>query len=125
MAIDTLHELVRRSVDRFASRVAFSMFEGEEMTYAEVGRRIEKVQQELTGAGLRPGDKVALLSSSMPNWGVCYLAVVSAGMVVVPILPDFSGEELDMIVEHSEAKALLVSDKLFTKLSKSTIERLH
>lgn len=125
MAIHTLYELVRSSVDRFASRVAFSMFEGEETTYAEVGRRIEKVQQELTGAGLRPGDKVALLSSNMSNWGVCYLAVVSAGMVVVPILPDFSGEELDMIIEHSEAKALMVSDKLFTKLSKPTIERLH
>ncbi len=125
MAIHTLYELVRSSVDRFASRVAFSMFEGEETTYAEVGRRIEKVQQELTGAGLRPGDRVALLSSNMSNWGVCYLAVVSAGMVVVPILPDFSGEELDMIIEHSEAKALMVSDKLFTKLSKPTIERLH
>lgn len=125
MAIHTLYELVRNSVDRFASRVAFSMFEGEETTYAEVGRRIEKVQQELTGAGLRPGDRVALLSSNMSNWGVCYLAVVSAGMVVVPILPDFSAEELDMIIEHSEAKALMVSDKLFTKLSKPTIERLH
>ena len=45
MAIHTLYELVRNSVDRFASRVAFSMFEGEETTYAEVGRRIEKVQQ--------------------------------------------------------------------------------
>ena len=84
MAIHTLYELVRNSVDRFASRVAFSMFEGEETTYAEVGRRIEKVQQELTGAGLRPGDRVALLSSNMSNWGVCYLAVVSAGMADIP-----------------------------------------
>ena len=46
-------------------------------------------------------------------------------MIAVPILPDFSGEELDMIIEHSEAKALLVSDKLFTKLSRDTIERLN
>ena len=61
----------------------------------------------------------------MPNWGVCYFAVTSAGMIAVPILPDFSGEELDMIIEHSEAKALLVSDKLFTKLSRDTIERLN
>jgi len=61
----------------------------------------------------------------MPNWGISYFAVTSAGMVAVPILPDFSGEELDMIIEHSEAKALLVSDKLFTKLSKQTIERLN
>jgi len=125
MAIHTLCELVRNSVERFAPKVAFSMFGGEEVTYAEAGRRIEKVQQILTGAGLRPGDKVALLSSNMPNWGICYFAVTSAGMVVVPILPDFSGEELDMIIEHSEARALLVSDRLFTKLSKPTIERLN
>ncbi|MDE5708268.1 MAG: AMP-binding protein [Alistipes sp.] len=125
MTFNTLRELACQSVDRFASRVAFSMFEGDDVTYAEVGRRIEKVQQILLGAGLSAGDKVALLSSSMPNWGVCYFAVVSAGMVVVPILPDFSGEELDMIVGHSESKALLVSDKLFSKLSKSTIERLN
>ena len=125
MTSNTLYELVRNSVEKFASKVAFSMFEGDDVTYAEVGRRIEKVQEILTGAGLRAGDKVALLSSNMPNWGVCYFAVTSAGMVAVPILPDFSGEELDMIIAHSEAKALLVSDRLFTKLSKQTIERLN
>ena len=125
MTINTLYELVRHSVKEFASKIAFTMFDGEEVTYAEAGDRIAKVQELLTGAGLRPGDKVALLSSNMPNWGVCYFAVTSAGMVAVPILPDFSGEELDMIVEHSEAKALLVSDRLFSKLSKSTIEKLN
>ena len=125
MTINTLYELVRNSVEQFASKVAFSMFEGEEVTYAEAGSRIAKVQALLTGAGLQPGDKVALLSSNMPNWGVCYFAVTAAGMVAVPILPDFSGEELDMIIAHSEAKALLVSDRLFTKLSKQTIEKLN
>lgn len=125
MTVNTLYELVRNSVEKFASKVAFSMFEGEEVTYAEAGNRIAKVQSLLTGAGLQPGDKVALLSSNMPNWGVCYFAVTSAGMVAVPILPDFSGEELDMIIAHSEAKALLVSDRLYTKLSKQTIEKLN
>ena len=125
MTINTLYELARNSVEKFASKVAFSMFEGDDVTYAEVGRRIEKVQEILTCAGLHAGDKVALLSSNMPNWGVCYFAVTSAGMVAVPILPDFSGEELDMIIAHSEAKALLVSDRLFTNLSKQTIERLN
>lgn len=125
MTINTLYELARNSVEKFASKVAFSMFEGDDVTYAEVGRRIEKVQEILTCAGLHAGDKVALLSSNMPNWGVCYFAVTSAGMVAVPILPNFSGEELDMIIAHSEAKALLVSDRLFTKLSKQTIERLN
>ncbi|WP_346699382.1 AMP-binding protein [uncultured Alistipes sp.] len=125
MTINTFYELVRNSVEKFASRIAYSMFDGEDVTYAEAGRRIARVQEILTTSGLRPGDKVALLSSNMPNWGVCYLAITSAGMIAVPILPDFSGEELDMIIEHSEAKALLVSDRLFTKLSRRTIDRLN
>ncbi len=125
MTFHTLGELLRNSVEKFASKVAFSMHEGEEVTFAEVGERVAKVQEILTGAGLKAGDKVALLSRNTPNWGIGYFAVTAAGMVVVPILPDFSDEELDMIIEHSEAKALLVSDKLFTKLSKKTIERLH
>ena len=79
MTINTLYELVRNSVEKFASKVAFSMFEGDDVTYAEVGRRIEKVQEILTGAGLRAGDKVALLSSNMPNWSVCYFAIVTSG----------------------------------------------
>lgn len=125
MAFSTLYELVKQSVERFSSRIAYTMLGGEEVSYEEVGKRIAKVQDQLVGAGLKPGDKVALLSSSMPNWGVAYFAVTMSGMVVVPILPDFSGEELDMIIEHSEAKALLVSDKLFSKLSKKTIDSLN
>ncbi len=125
MEFNTLYELTHNSISEFADRTAYSMYEGEKMTYAEVGRRIEQVQNDLKSAGLSAGDKVALLSSNMPNWGVCYFAITSAGMVAVPILPDFSGEELDMIIAHSEAKALLVSDRLFTKVSKETIEKLN
>ena len=125
MTIHTLYELGQHSVKSFASKVAVAMYGGEELSYAEVGTRVKHVQDLLIGAGLKAGDKVALLSSNMPNWGISYFAVTSAGMVAVPILPDFSDEELDMIIEHSEAKALLVSDKLFTKLSKQTIERLN
>ncbi len=125
MKINTLYELLQHGVESYASRTAFDMFNGESVTYAEVGRRVAEVQTALVGAGVKAGDKVALLSSSMPNWGVCYLAVTAAGMVAVPILPDFSGPELDMIITHSEAKALLVSDKLFSKLSKQTIDSLN
>ena len=121
MKINTLYELLLHGVESFASRTAFDMFNGESVTYAEVGRRVAAVQEALVGAGVNAGDKVALLSSSMPNWGISYLAVTSAGMVAVPILPDFSGPELDMIITHSEAKALLVSDKL----SKQTIDSLN
>ena len=125
MTIQTLYDLARNSIAKFPDKIAFTMLGGEELSYQEVGNRIEKVQEILVNAGLQPGDKVALLSSNMPNWGVCYFAITSAGMVAVPILPDFSGEELDMIIKHSEAKALFVSDRLFGKLSKSTIAALN
>ena len=125
MAFKTLYDLVRNSIDRFSEKVAFTMLDGEEVTFKEVGNRIEKVQEMLISAGLTPGDKVALYSSSMPNWGVSYFAVTAAGMVVVPILPGFSGEEVAKILEHSESKALLVSDKLYSKIPKETVDALN
>lgn len=125
MTFSTLYEIVKHSVAKFSEKIAFSMLGGEDVSYKEVGERVEKVQEMLLGAGISAGDKVAILSSSMPNWGVAYFAVTTAGMVAVPILPDFTGAELDLIIEHSEAKAILVSDKLYTKLSKTTIEKMN
>ncbi|MFI3279819.1 MAG: AMP-binding protein [Rikenellaceae bacterium] len=125
MVINTLKDLALRSVEKFSDNVAFSMLNGESVTYNEFRVRMTVIQDLLQNAGLNSGDKVALLSSNMPNWSVCYFAVVSAGMTIVPILPDFSGPELDMIIQHSEAKAILVSDKLFTRLSKETISKLN
>lgn len=125
MAFKTMYDLVRQSIEKFSDRLAFKMLDGEEVSFSEVGERIKKVQQMLTSAGLKAGDKVALYSSSMPNWGVSYFSVVTAGMVVVPILPGFSGEEVAKILEHSESKALLVSDKLYAKLPKASVEALN
>ncbi|MFR9504044.1 MAG: AMP-binding protein [Rikenellaceae bacterium] len=125
MVINTLKDLALASVEKYSNKVAFSMLNGEQVTFAEFGQRMAAVQDLLKNAGLKSGDKVALLSSNMPNWSVSYFAVVSAGLTVVPILPDFSSSELGMILEHSEAKALLVSDKLYTRLPKEAISKLN
>ena len=122
---NTIYEIVRNSVEEFSSRIAFSMLGGEDVSYKEVGERIEQVQELLLNAGVGAGDKVAILSSSMPNWGVSYFAVTTAGMIAVPILPDFTSSELDLIIEHSEAKAILVSDKLYAKLSKEIVAKMN
>ncbi len=121
----TLKEILDNSIKQFSSKLAFSFFEGEELTYEEVGNRVKEIQEKFTSAGLKAGDKVALLSTNMPNWGVCYFAITTAGYVAVPILPDFSTEELDKIFEHSEVKALCVSDRLYTKISKPTLDKLN
>ena len=118
----TLAEVYKNSIEKYADRVSHAMFEREKVTYREFDERVRIVQEMLLGAGLSAGDKVALLSSSMPNWPVCYFAVATIGMIIVPILPGFSGEEFDQIIAHSDAKALLVSDKLYSKLSKETLE---
>ena len=125
MTFNTLHELVTHSVTNFSERTAFVMIGGEEVSYKEVGKRIETLQELLLNAGVGAGDRVVILSSSMPNWGVSYFAITTAGMVAVPILPDFTSDELDLIIAHSEAKAILVSDKLYTKLSKETLDRMN
>lgn len=125
MTFNTLYEIVKHSVEKFSSRIAFTMIGGEDVSYKEVGERIENIQEMLLNAGVGADDKVAILSSSMPNWGIAYFAVTTAGMVAVPILPDFTSSELELIISHSEAKAILVSDKLYTKLPKSLVEKMN
>ncbi len=125
MKLNTLYEVLQNSIEKFSTRTAFSLWRGDGVTYKEVGERVAKIQQMLIDADIKPGDKVAILSSNNPNWGISYFAITSAGYVVVPILPDFTSEDVDRIIEHSETKALFVSDKLFTKLSKKSADRLN
>jgi len=66
--------------------------------------------------GICPGDKVALLSTNMPNWGLVYFSITFMGAVVVPVLPDFSGTEVQNVLEHSESKALFISSGLLSRI---------
>ncbi|MFI3283212.1 MAG: AMP-binding protein [Rikenellaceae bacterium] len=125
MTRETLYDLVQHSLKSYPQNIAYSMYEREDVTYEEAGRRISHVQEILVNAGLNSGDKVVILSSNMPNWGACYFAVTTAAMVAVPLLPDFTNDDLEMLIEHSGAKALLVSDKLYTRISKRVLETLN
>lgn len=125
MELQTLKELYVNSIKSYGNRPAFSMLERESLTYNDFDDKVEYVKGILLGAGISSGDKVAILSGNMPNWNVCYFAVVTSGMIAVPILPDFSGEELDMILTHCEAKALLVTDKLYARISKGVLDRMN
>ena len=125
MKLNTLYEILNNSVKNFSERIAFSLWRGASYTYKQVGEKVAEVQKLLRSAGLKKGDKVVLLSSNMPNWGVCYFAITSGGYTVVPVLPDFTSADIDRIVEHSEAKALCVSDKLFSKISQEVSDKLN
>lgn len=113
----TLKELVENAVKNFAELPAVSFVEGTPMNYYEFGREIERIADLLATLGLQKGDKVALFSHNMPNWVVAFFAVVSKGMVIVPVLPDFSAEEIKNVLDHSESKVLFVSDRLSSKIA--------
>lgn len=93
------------------------MYGGESLRYRDFDERVEKLRSLFAEHGLRSGDKVVLLSRSMPNWAVTYFAVTISDMVIVPILPDFTKDDITKLIVHSEAKAIVVSDKLSLKLS--------
>jgi long-chain acyl-CoA synthetase len=112
----TLPEMLKASFTKFAENTSL-VFAGEEnRTYAQLEDDIKMAVRQLKSIGISKGDKVAILSANMPNWGIAYFAIGSIGAVVVPILPDFHPNEIRNIIKHSEATAIYVSDGLAHKL---------
>jgi long-chain acyl-CoA synthetase len=112
----TLKSIIDYSVKNFANMPSVSFVNGEPITYAELGKRINELATLLFSLGLKKEDKVALLSHNMPNWVIAYFAVVSKGLIIVPILPDFTTEEIENVLSHSEAKVLIVSERLLPRV---------
>ena len=116
----TIPNLIKESVDKYAGKNSL-VFAGEKnYTYRELEVDIEKVASLLSVLGVGKGDKVAVLSTNMPNWGVSFLAISVLGAVAVPILPDFHENEIKTIIEHSEAKIIFVSAGLYANLSEES-----
>jgi len=85
-------------------------------TFGEIGTAADKAAAFLTSKGIDIGDRVAILSENMPHWGAAYFGTSIAGGVIVPILPDFHPEEIANILEHSGARIVFVSRKLYAKV---------
>lgn len=103
-------------VSRFANNNALGFVDEPAMTYAQMGKNIEAVKAFLESGNIKPGDRVAIYSQNMPNWGVVYFALQCMGVVAVPILPDFNVHELQNVLEHSEAKVIFISKSLESRL---------
>ena len=93
-------------------------------TYHEFKMKCDSISKLLTQYGIGAGDKVAILSQSMPNWSVAFFSIVPFGRIAIPILPDSSENEVTNILNHSESKVMFVSQKLASKLSKECMEKL-
>ena len=113
----TFPALFAETLGKFGNRPAMALVGEEPMTYNDLDRKIRALMTWLEKLGINPGDKIAILSSSIPNWGVSYYAITFMGAVVVPLLPDFHTSEISNIIEHSEAKAIFISDGLRSKIN--------
>lgn len=112
----TLQTLITNTIKSFPESPSVSFVDGTPITYSEFGKKMKEVSSMLFSLGLKKEDKVALLSHNMPNWVIAYFSVVSNGLIIVPILPDFTRDEIENVMIHSESKVLIISERLLSKV---------
>lgn len=121
----TLHRLFQSSFRQFAPDLAISGIEGSTFTFGELEEAVRRLQGRLAAQGVGPGDKVALLGPSCPHWVVAYVAVTTMSAVVVPILPDFSEEAIENIIEHAECRLAVCADRFLPLVTSGRHPRLR
>jgi long-chain acyl-CoA synthetase len=91
---------------------ALSNYKEKGYSYKGIAEKILKLHILFKGSGINEGDKIALVGRNSANWCVTYLAVVTYGAVIVPVLPDFKPEDITNIINHSDSRLLFVDDKI-------------
>lgn len=104
---------------------ALTDYKGITLQYREVARKIEKIHILLENAGIEKGDKIAICGRNSAHWTVTYLAVITYGAVVVPILHEFKADQVHNIVNHSEARLLFVGDQIWENLNEAAMPHLE
>jgi long-chain acyl-CoA synthetase len=121
----TIPSFLQESLDNFAENDSLIYAGEKSYTYRQLGEDVKRVAALLKKGDVKKGDKVAILSSNMPNWGVAFFAISWTGATVVPILPDFHPNEIKSILEHSEAKVIFVSESMYASLNEEAIGLLR
>lgn len=111
-------------VQNFGNRNSLSFVGEKPLTYDELNQKINSLIRLLEDLEIQPGDKIAILSANMPNWGIAYFAITFMGAIAVPLLPDFLPSEIENILNHSESKGIFISEKLAVKLENLTVDTL-
>ena len=104
---------------------ALTDYKGITLQYRDVARKIEKIHILLENAGIEKGDKIAICGRNSAHWAVTYLAVITYGAVVVPILHEFKADQVHNIVNHSEARLLFVGDQIWENLNEAAMPHLE
>ena len=99
--------------------------EKEAMKYADVARHIARLHILFEMYDIQQGDKIALIGKDCAHWCVVYMAVVTYGAVIVPILSDFNPNDVQHIVNHSESRLLFASERSWETLDEEKMPALQ
>ena len=125
MEIVSLNSLIEKSIIDNWNRDALTDFKGATLQYHDVARKIEKLHIMFENSGVQQGDKIALCGRNSACWAVAFLATLTYGAVAVPILHEFTAEQIHNIVNHSGAKLLFVGDVVATVIDATKMPDLE
>jgi len=121
----TIPEIFHKSIESFPSIPALGYVDDQPMTYSQLNDKVMGICAVLEEAGIKKGDRVAILSENCPHWGVAFFAITTMGAVGVPILTQFHPSAVVHIIRHSEAKLAFVSKSLFSKIGESDLQDIE
>ena len=125
MGIDSFNALIEKSIVSNWDNDALTDFKGATLQYHDVARKIEKLHIMFENSGVEKGDKIALCGRNSACWAVAFLATLTYGAVAVPILHEFTAEQIHNIVNHSGAKLLFVGDVVATVIDQTKMPDLE
>ena len=117
--------LIEESIKKHWDLDALTDYKGATLQYKDVARKIEKIHIVFQECGIKPGDKIAVCGRNSSHWGVTFMATITYGAVVVPILHEFKADNVHTIVNHSEAKILFVGDQVWENLNENAMPNLE
>lgn len=125
MKIPSYNELIEKSIVSNWEKDALTDFKGATLQYHDVARKIEKLHIIFESSSVQKGDKIALCGRNSSSWAVAFLATLTYGAVAVPILHEFTADQIHNIVNHSEAKLLFVGDYVATVIDQTKMPHLE
>ncbi|MBQ8502631.1 MAG: long-chain fatty acid--CoA ligase [Bacteroides sp.] len=120
----TFIDYIEQSIIQNWDLDALTDYKGITLQYKDVARKIAKIHIVFDSMNIQPGDKIAVCGRNSAHWAVTFLATVTYGAVIVPILHEFKSDNIHNIVNHSEAKALLVGDQVWENLNEEAMPNL-
>lgn len=114
---ESLNEYFRDAIRAYWDLPSFTDLGGSTLSYKDVARKIAKLHILFEETGLKPGDKIVLCGKNSSHWCVAFLAIMTYGAVVVPILPDFKPDNVQHLVNHSDARLAIMDEHIWEGLN--------